>query len=120
MAGASMGPTSKQKRLILTGSPASDGLASGRVKQIIEASDDDEIPEGHVLVAAMTTPDMLLYMLNANAIVTDIGGITSHAAIVARELGIPCVVATEIATTVLQDNDEIEVDGTTGSVYRLD
>lgn len=69
-----------------------------------------------VLVARMTKPNLVSLMLNAIAIVTDIGGVTSHAATIAREFGIPCVVSTETASKYIQTGDIIDVDGDTGIV----
>lgn len=103
---------------VLTGIAASPGLAAGCVKVVSEASQIDKVAKGDVLVAEMTTPDFVPAMKRAVAIVTDRGGRTAHAAIVSRELGIPCVVGTEIATKILHDGHEITVDGTLGRVYQ--
>ena len=70
-------------------------------------------------MARITNPAMIMIISQAGAIVTDIGGITSHPAIVARELGIPCVVGTEKATKVLKDGMKIMVDGKKGVVYKI-
>jgi len=102
---------------ILSGSPASPGIASGPVKIVPEASQIDKVLAGDILVAAMTTPDFVPAMKRAVAIVTDRGGRTAHAAIVSRELGIPCIVGSENATTTLKDGRVITVDGSTGKVY---
>ncbi len=67
----------------------------------------------------MTHPEFLSLMKQASAIVTDEGGVTCHAAIVARELGIPCVIGTKMATKVLKDGDEVEVDADKGIVKRM-
>ena len=75
--------------------------------------------KGDVLVATMTKPDCVGAMKKAAAIITDEGGITCHAAIVARELGIPCIIGTKIATQVLRDGDEVEVDANKGTVTIL-
>lgn len=64
----------------------------------------------------MTSPDYILAMRLASGIITDVGGLMSHAAIVSRELGIPCIVGTKIATKVLKDGDEVEVDADNGVV----
>jgi len=101
---------------ILTGVAASPGIAVGPVK-IVEASQIDKVKNGDVLVAEMTTPDFVPAMKRAAAIVTDRGGRTAHAAIVSRELGIPCVVGTGVATKTLSDGQEITVDGSGGEVY---
>lgn len=106
-----------QAEVILKGSAASVGLAGGPVKIIHSPSEIDQILEGDVLVTEMTTPDFVPAMKRASGIVTDAGGRTCHAAIVSRELGIPCVVGTETATTTLKDYPEVTVDGKTGAVY---
>jgi len=103
--------------VLLTGAPASPGIASGPVKIVPEASQIDKVKEGDILIAEMTTPDFVPAMKRAAAIVTDRGGRTAHAAIVSRELGIPCVVGTERATSTLKDRQIITVDGSTGKVY---
>ncbi|MFA6099944.1 MAG: PEP-utilizing enzyme [Patescibacteria group bacterium] len=72
--------------------------------------------QGDVLVASMTRPEMLPAMKKASAIVTDEGGVTCHAAIVSRELNIPCVIGTKIATTMIKDGDRVEVNATQGIV----
>jgi pyruvate,water dikinase len=102
---------------LLTGASASPGMASGPVKIVSDASQIDKVADGDILVAEITTPDFVPAMKRAAAIVTDRGGRTSHAAIVSRELGIPCVVGTEQATTTLTDGRIITVDGSRGKVY---
>ena len=103
--------------VLLTGAPASPGMASGPVKIVPESSQIDKVKAGDILVAEMTTPDFVPAMKRAVAIVTDRGGRTAHAAIVSRELGIPCVVGAEKATTTLTDGQIITVDGSRGKVY---
>lgn len=103
--------------VLLSGVAASPGLASGPVKIIHDASQIDRVHDGNILVADMTTPDFVPAMKRAAAIVTDRGGRTAHAAIVSRELGIPCVVGTGKATTTLSDKKVITVDGAHGKVY---
>ncbi len=102
---------------ILIGVSASPGLASGPVKIIHDGTEIDRVLDGDILVADMTTPDFVPAMKRAAAIVTDRGGRTAHAAIVSRELGIPCVVGTDKATTKLMDNKIVTVDGSHGKVY---
>ena len=104
--------------VLLTGTSASPGMASGTVTIVPEASQIDRVKSGDVLVTEMTTPDFVPAMKRAVAIVTDRGGRTTHAAIVSRELGIPCVVGTEQATTTLTDGQLITVDGSRGKVYQ--
>jgi len=103
--------------VLLTGDGASPGIASGPTKIIHEASQIYLVEEGDILVAEMTTPDFVPAMKRAVAIVTDRGGRTAHAAIVSRELGIPCVVGTERATATLTERQVITVDGSRGKIY---
>ena len=103
--------------VILSGAPASPGVASGPVRIVPDPSQIDKVLVGDVLVAEMTTPDFVPAMKRASAIVTDRGGRTAHAAIVSRELGIPCVVGCERATAILKDGQIITVDGGNGKVY---
>ncbi len=102
---------------MLQGLGASPGIASGAVKIVSSVDDLDKVEKGDVLVAQMTNPDYVPAMQRAVAIVTDAGGITSHAAIVSREMGIPAVVGTKEATTKLKDGDLITVDGHSGKVF---
>lgn len=101
---------------LVRGLAASPGVVAGRVRVLMSAAEADALQPGEVLVAPMTTPDWVPIMRRAVAIVTDSGGMTSHAAIVSRELGIPCVVATRKATTVLQTGTLVTVNGSDGSV----
>lgn len=103
---------------ILTGSPASPGIASGHVKIINNPKHISKVHTGDVLVSIMTSPDFVPAMKRASAIVTDEGGQTSHAAIVSRELGVPCIVGTKEATKMLKNGDVVTVDGAKGLVYR--
>lgn len=102
---------------LLAGDAASPGLATGPVKVLLDPANIDQVKDGDILVAEMTTPDFVPAMKRAVAIVTDRGGRTSHAAIVSRELGTPCVVGTGEATRVLCDGQVITVDGSHGKVY---
>ncbi|MEM2932696.1 MAG: phosphoenolpyruvate synthase [Candidatus Pacearchaeota archaeon] len=102
---------------ILKGLAASPGIASGKVKIILNLEELKKIERGDVLVTTMTNPDMVPVMMKSNAIVTNEGGLTCHAAIVSRELGIPCVVGTRNATTILKDGTVVTVDGIHGYVY---
>lgn len=103
--------------VLLSGIEASPGIASGPVKIVFRAEQIDKVNKGDILVAEMTTPDYVPAMRRAVAIVTDRGGRTAHAAIVSRELGIPCVVGTGNATRILKDGQIITVDGSRGKVY---
>jgi pyruvate,water dikinase len=104
-------------KAVVTGSPASPGIVSGKVMIIRDPKDNDKVQAGMILVAPMTTPDFVPAMKRAAAIVTDRGGQTSHAAIVSRELGVPCVVGTGSATTKLKSGQMITVDAQKGEVY---
>ena len=101
---------------IVIGQCASKGRAKGIVKIINDASELGKIKKGDVLVTQMTTPDFIVAMEKAVAIVTEIGGITCHAAIISRELGIPCVIGTKTATKTLKDGDFVEVNADEGKV----
>ena len=103
--------------LILTGGKGSPGIASGPVKIVPDARQITRVAKGDVLVAKVTNPDFVPAMKRAVAIVTDEGGRTSHAAIVSREMGIPCVVGTSKATHVLKNGTIITVDGSKGKVH---
>ena len=103
--------------VLVEGMTASPGIGVGPVKLIKDASELNKINKGDVLVTVMTNPDMVPAMKKANAIVTDEGGITCHAAIVSREMGIPCIVGTKNATSVLKENTTITVYATQGKVY---
>lgn len=102
---------------ILKGSGASPGMATGKVKILKNAKEIGKVGEGDVLVSEMTSPDFVPAMKKAAAIITDKGGQTSHAAIVSRELGTPCVVGTKKGTEVLKDGMTVSVDGAKGFVY---
>ena len=108
---------SDHMKQILDGLSASPGIATGKVKIVKDASELSKIMPGDILVAIMTSPDYVPAMKRAAAIVCDEGGITAHASIVSRELGIPCIVGTEKATKVLKENQLITVDATSGKVY---
>ncbi len=103
--------------ILLSGLGASPGAASGIVKIIYGLEDLKKIKKGDVLVTEMTNPDMVVTMQRAAAIITDEGGITSHAAIVSREMGIPAVVGTGEATKKLKEGDIVTVDGNNGKVF---
>jgi len=103
---------------LLKGIPASIGTVTGKVKIIHSPAENNDIQVGDILVAEMTNPSFVPAMKRATAIVTDSGGMTSHAAIVSRELGKPAVVGTGQATHQLKDGEEITVDGTRGYIYR--
>lgn len=111
---------SAAKGEIIKGRPANKGLAKGRVRIIRDARRGNIFRHGEILVAAMTSPDYMLAARRTAAIITDEGSITCHAAIVSRELGIPCVTSTKIATQVLHDGDLVEVDADKGIVKMIE
>ncbi|HID72707.1 TPA: phosphoenolpyruvate synthase, partial [Candidatus Micrarchaeota archaeon] len=106
-----------EAKIILNGLGASPGMGMGPVKVIATAKEIKRMNKGDVLVTDMTTPDFVPAMKKASAIVTNTGGMTSHAAIVSRELGVPCIVGTSEATTVLKEGMNVSVDGSHGIVY---
>jgi phosphoenolpyruvate synthase/pyruvate phosphate dikinase len=101
---------------ILAGDCASPGRARGEAKIINVIADMAKMKQGDILISIATTPDLVPAIKKASAIVTDVGGITCHAAIISRELGIPCVVGTKIATKIIKDGMIIDVDATHGKV----
>lgn len=105
---------------LVQGLAASSGRAVGRVRILQTVAEADRLQNGEVLVAPMTSPDWVPAMRRASALVTDGGGMTCHAAIVSRELGVPCVVGTRTATSVLRDGELVTVDGAKGVVYEGD
>lgn len=105
------------KNVIVKGLGASPGTASGKVKIILDIDELDKIKDGDIMVTTMTTPDMVPAMRRASGIITDEGGVTCHASIISRELGIPCVVGTGSATTTLEENVGVTLDGKKGLVY---
>lgn len=110
--------------VLIRGSGASPGVFRGKVAVALSANEAREKTskrQDHVvLVVPMTDPEWTLAMASAGAIVTNSGGILCHAAIVAREFKIPCVVGTRVGTEVLKDDMSVVVDGTRGLVYRED
>ncbi len=104
----------------LTGEPASPGISSGVVVIIKDPKEITRAQKGQVLVTTMTTPDFVPAMKKVNGIITDKGGQTSHAAIVSRELGVPCVVGTKTATKDLKEGDIVTLNGTEGKIWKGD
>lgn len=103
----------------LTGTIACQGKASGRVRLIEPHVAGQVFVAGEILVTRMTTPDLMPLIKKAAAIITDEGGITCHAAIVSRELAVPCLIGTKYATQVFKDGDLVEVDADRGRVERM-
>lgn len=106
----------KEKIKDILGRVASKGLAKGKVAIVKGLKDLNKVKKGNILIAVTTHPDYVPAMRKSSAIVTDEGGITSHAAIVSREFGIPCIVGTKLATKVFKDGDLVEVDANKGIV----
>ncbi len=115
-AGGEAGPQAHDGEVLVHGLGAAPGAASGPVRVLREVSEAAKFVDGGVLVTRMTAPDWVPLMRRAAAIVTDSGGMTCHAAIVSRELGIPCVVGTQTATHELHDAEVVTVDATRGVV----
>jgi pyruvate,water dikinase len=105
---------------LLHGIAAAPGVATGHVRILMSPEHWRRLNTGDVLVVPMTNPDWLPAIRRSAALVTDYGGLTCHGAIVARELGVPCVVATRVATTRLRDGELVTVDGTGGVVSTAD
>ena len=103
--------------VLVRGLGASPGMAAGNVKIVLDIDELDKIKDGDIMVTTMTTPDMVPAMRRASGIVTDEGGVTCHASIISRELGIPCVVGTGNATITLEENTGVTLDGKKGLVF---
>ena len=103
--------------VLVRGLGASPGMAAGNVKIILDIEELDKIKDGDIMVTTMTTPDMVPAMKRSSGIVTDEGGVTCHASIISRELGIPCVVGTGDATSILKEDTGVTIDGKKGLVF---
>jgi pyruvate,water dikinase len=106
-----------EQEILIRGIGVSPGKASGKSKVIVNVKDISRFQKGEILVTDMTTPDWVPAMKIAAAVVTNLGGKTCHAAIVSRELGVPCIVGTEKATKVLKEGETVTVDGQSGFVF---
>ncbi|UXA19801.1 phosphoenolpyruvate synthase [Mycobacterium sp. SMC-4] len=113
-------PAPEPHDVVARGLPAAPGEAAGTVRVLLTPEEGSRLQAGEVLVSQMTNPDWLPTMRRAAALVTDTGGMTCHAAIVARELGVPCIVGARTATTDLKDGMLVTVDGTHGRVLTGD
>jgi pyruvate,water dikinase len=111
-----LGPARPTGETLVSGLGASPGQAVGRVRVLLDPADGAQLEAGDILVAPMTSPDWVPTIRRAGAVVTDSGGMTCHAAIVSRELRIPCVVGTRAATEKLRDGETVTVDGRRGVV----
>ncbi len=108
------------KKLLYKALAASSGTISGKVRIVHGSKDNSRFQKGEILVTEMTNPTMVIMMAKASAIITDTGGVTCHAAIVSREMGIPCVVATKSATKDLKDGQKVLVNGDKGEIYLIE
>lgn len=106
-----------EQEMLIKGIGVSPGKASGKIKVILNVKDIVRFQKGEILVTEMTTPDWVPAMKIAAAVITNLGGKTCHAAIVSRELGVPCIVGTENATKVLNEGEVVTVDGQRGIVF---
>lgn len=107
-----------KKDVLLKGAPAAPGLVSGPVRIVPDVKLLDKVKKGDIMVTDMTTPDFVPAMRRAAGIITNRGGLTSHAAIVSRELGVPCIVGTSTATKILKDGMIVTLNGATGEIYK--
>jgi len=110
-------PIVGEKKILLKGLPSSPGIGAGKAHVILTVDGVSEFQNGEILVTQMTTPDWVPTMKKAKAIVTDAGGMTCHAAIVSRELGIPCITGTKTGTKAITTGQEVTVDAKMGVVY---
>lgn len=109
----------QNKEQVVKGVVASSGVVSfyeGRVKVLLSPADSDKVQMGDIIVATMTSPDYIVAMKRAGAFITDEGGVTCHAAIVAREMHKPCLIGAKIATKKFKDNDRVRIDLQYGTV----
>ncbi len=110
-------PQNESNNLLLTGTGSSSGTVSGPVKKIPSTEELSQLEKGDILVTEKINPDFVPSMAKLAAVVTDQGGKTSHAAIISREMGIPCIVGTKKATEILEDGQIVTVVGEEGKVY---
>ena len=111
--------TTAERVVVLRGLPASPGVYAGTAKVVLTTEEADKhVTKGDILVTTMTNPDWVPYMRVAGAIVTNDGGMTCHAAIVSRELGVPCIVGTGNATELMKMDQDYTVDSKTGVIYQ--
>jgi pyruvate,water dikinase len=116
--GGAQSAASDDEEMLLRGLGASPGIASGPARVVDKLGQLDKVGEGDIIVTEMTTPDMVPAMRRAAGIVTDEGGMTSHAAIISRELGVPAVVGAGSATREIEDGQPVTIDGDRGSIRR--
>jgi len=104
----------------VTGNVAQPGVVEGIVKIINSQEDFEKFHDGNILVAAMTRPELMPVIRRAAGIITDEGGVTCHAAVISRELGIPCIIGTMNATAKLKDGDHVELNANSGEVRKIE
>jgi len=114
---AAAGQAAGAETILLHGLGASPGIAAGPVRIVLDAHQLDRVKKGDILVTEMTSPDFVPAMKRAAGIITDSGGSTCHAAIVSREMGVPCVVGTRNATKTLREDEIVTVDANSGVIY---
>ncbi len=107
------------KSQMIKGNCASKGKVTGKVRILLNASENDLLQDGEILVTFMTSPDFMGAVKRSAGLITNLGGITSHAAIISRELGIPCIVGTKNATEILETGDIVELDASNGTVKKI-
>jgi phosphohistidine swiveling domain-containing protein len=112
-------PVADKNAKEIKGDIGNKGKYVGPVRVIMNTHDFSKMKAGDVLVSTMTTPDFVILMQKSGAIVTDIGGLLCHAAIVSREINKPCIIGTRFATQILKDGDIVEVDANKGVVRKL-
>jgi len=110
----------KTKENSFQGTIACKGLIQGTVVVVLSAREQYKFNEGDILVTKMSTPDFLPIMQKAAAFITEIGGVTSHAAIVARELNKPCIIGVKNITKLLRNGDYVKVDANRGEIILID
>jgi len=106
-------------KLILKGIGGCEGTSKGKVKIIKDIMKIPEIDKNCIIITPYFTPLITILLSKAKGLITDFGGITSHAAIVSREFNIPCIVGVNEATNVLKDSQEIFIDGKKGEIYEI-
>lgn len=108
-----------KNQILLKGTPASSGKTQGVVKVVRKLSELHKVKNGDIIVVSESSPAWTVGMMRAAGLVSEHGGIICHAAIIAREMGIPCVVNINSITTILKDNMKAEINGTDGTIKIL-
>lgn len=107
-------------KMIAQGLGVSTGIVTGHVRVLLNPEELDQLQAGEVLVVQRSSPLWTVGMLSAGAIISEVGGMISHAAIVAREMGVPCIVAVEQATSLLTNGMIVRIDGETGTIHEVE